>query len=53
MAWRRPLAGSAKDGHEVGPYEARDEGQWRTEIGWPIFHTGQTDNRATSSSGTS
>ena len=38
---------------EVGPYEARDEGQWRTEIGWPIFHTGQTDNRATSSSGTS
>jgi hypothetical protein len=29
------------------------EGQWRTEIGWPIFHTGQAHNGATSRSGTS
>jgi hypothetical protein len=25
----------------VGPHETADEGQWRTEIGWPIFHTGR------------
>lgn len=26
----------------VGPIETNDESQWRTEIGWPIFDTGQT-----------
>jgi len=31
----------------IGPHETTDENQWRTEIGWPIFHTGQAGNRAT------
>ena len=24
----------------IGPNETHDESEWRTEIGWPIFHTG-------------
>ncbi|HVQ51664.1 MAG TPA: GyrI-like domain-containing protein, partial [Mycobacterium sp.] len=23
----------------VGPHDTRDETSWRTEIGWPVFHT--------------
>jgi effector-binding domain-containing protein len=23
----------------VGPHDTRDETAWRTEIGWPVFHT--------------
>jgi effector-binding domain-containing protein len=23
----------------VGPQDTRDETAWRTEIGWPVFHT--------------
>jgi effector-binding domain-containing protein len=26
----------------VGQHETADEAKWRTEIGWPIFHTGAT-----------
>jgi hypothetical protein len=24
----------------VGPHDTSDTSAWRTEIGWPIFHTG-------------
>jgi len=41
------VEGRVREYYLIGPHETRDEGQWRTEIGWPIFHTGQTDNRAT------
>ena len=34
----------------LGPNETPDEGQWRTEIGWPIFATG---DRATGPSASS
>ena len=33
--------GPIREYYVVGPHETRDEEQWRTEIGWPIFDTGQ------------
>ena len=33
--------GPIREYYLVGPHETLDEDQWRTEIGWPIFHTGQ------------
>jgi effector-binding domain-containing protein len=47
------VEGPVREYYLIGPHETRDEGQWRTEIGWPIFHTGQTDNRASRRGGTS
>jgi DNA-binding transcriptional MerR regulator len=41
------VEGPIREYYVVGPHETRDEDQWRTEIGWPIFHTGHIDNRAT------
>ena len=41
------VEGPIREYYVVGPHETRDEDQWRTEIGWPIFHIGQTDNPAT------
>jgi DNA-binding transcriptional MerR regulator len=35
------VEGPIREYYLVGPHETRDEDQWRTEIGWPIFHTGQ------------
>jgi DNA-binding transcriptional MerR regulator len=45
------VEGPVREYYLIGPHETRDEGQWRTEIGWPIFHTGQSDRGATSRSG--
>jgi DNA-binding transcriptional MerR regulator len=36
------VEGPIREYYVVGPHESRDESQWRTEIGWPIFHTGVT-----------
>jgi DNA-binding transcriptional MerR regulator len=38
--------GPIREYYLVGPHETGDEDQWRTEIGWPIFQIGQTDNQA-------
>ncbi len=43
------VEGPIREYYLIGPHETADENQWRTEIGWPIFHTGRTGNRATSS----
>jgi effector-binding domain-containing protein len=42
------VEGPIREYYLIGPHETHDESQWRTEIGWPIFHTGQTDNPAAS-----
>ncbi len=42
------VEGPIREYYLVGPHEASDERQWRTEIGWPIFHTGRPDDRTTS-----
>jgi effector-binding domain-containing protein len=41
------VEGPIREYYVIGPHETADENQWRTEIGWPIFHTGLTSNRAT------
>jgi effector-binding domain-containing protein len=41
------LEGPIREYYVIGPHETNDENQWRTEIGWPIFHTGQPRNRTT------
>jgi DNA-binding transcriptional MerR regulator len=40
------VEGPIREYYVIGPHETTDENQWRTEIGWPIFHTGPTGNRA-------
>jgi DNA-binding transcriptional MerR regulator len=34
------VEGPIREYYVVGPHETADEDRWRTEIGWPIFHTG-------------
>jgi effector-binding domain-containing protein len=34
------VEGPIREYYVVGRHETADENQWRTEIGWPIFHTG-------------
>jgi DNA-binding transcriptional MerR regulator len=41
------VEGPIREYYVIGPHETTDEEQWRTEIGWPIFHTGPTSNGAT------
>ncbi|HUC26044.1 MAG TPA: MerR family transcriptional regulator [Streptosporangiaceae bacterium] len=36
------VEGPIREYYVIGPHETTDEDQWHTEIGWPIFHTGQT-----------
>jgi DNA-binding transcriptional MerR regulator len=36
------IEGPIREYYVIGPSQTRDEDQWRTEIGWPIFHTGRT-----------
>lgn len=36
------VEGPIREYYLIGPHETTDESQWRTEIGWPIFHTGQS-----------
>lgn len=38
------IEGPIREYYIIGPHETRDEERWRTEIGWPIFHTGQPTN---------
>lgn len=40
------VEGPIREYYLVGPHGATDENEWRTEIGWPIFHTGQTGHGA-------
>jgi DNA-binding transcriptional MerR regulator len=35
------VEGPIREYYVIGPHETTDSDQWRTEIGWPIFHTGQ------------
>ncbi len=35
------VEGPIREYYPVGAHETSDEAQWRTEIGWPIFDTGQ------------
>lgn len=35
-----PLPGPIREYYLSGPQDTGDETAWRTEIGWPIFHTG-------------
>jgi effector-binding domain-containing protein len=39
------VEGPIREYYLIGPHETTDENQWRTEIGWPIFHTGQAADR--------
>jgi DNA-binding transcriptional MerR regulator/effector-binding domain-containing protein len=34
-----PIDGPIREYYLVGPGDTRDESQWRTEVGWPIFQT--------------
>ena len=34
------VEGPIREYYVIGPNETHDESRWRTEIGWPIFHTG-------------
>jgi effector-binding domain-containing protein len=34
------VEGPIREYYVIGTHETTDEDQWRTEIGWPIFHTG-------------
>jgi DNA-binding transcriptional MerR regulator len=34
------VEGPLREFYVVGSHDTADETQWRTEIGWPIFHTG-------------
>jgi DNA-binding transcriptional MerR regulator len=36
------VEGPIREYYPVGAHETADEEEWRTEIGWPIFDTGQT-----------
>ncbi|HEY2562688.1 MAG TPA: MerR family transcriptional regulator [Acidimicrobiales bacterium] len=36
------IEGPIREYYLIGPHESSDEDEWRTEIGWPIFHTGQS-----------
>jgi DNA-binding transcriptional MerR regulator len=35
-----PVHGPIREYYHCGPQDTADENAWRTEIGWPIFHTG-------------
>jgi effector-binding domain-containing protein len=35
------VEGPIREYYPIGPHETSEEAQWRTEIGWPIFDTGQ------------
>jgi DNA-binding transcriptional MerR regulator len=35
------VAGSIREYYLVGLHDTADQSEWRTEIGWPIFHTGK------------
>jgi DNA-binding transcriptional MerR regulator/effector-binding domain-containing protein len=39
------VEGPIREYYLIGPHETPDDTQWRTEIGWPIFHTGQAGNQ--------
>lgn len=37
--------GPIREYYLVGPHETSEEAHWRTEIGWPIFDTGQATHQ--------
>jgi effector-binding domain-containing protein len=37
------VVGPIRERYLVSRLDTADESAWRTEIGWPIFHTGPTD----------
>jgi hypothetical protein len=39
------VEGPIREYYPVGPRETSDEARWRTEIGWPIFDTGQAAHK--------
>ncbi len=47
------VEGPVREYYLIGPHETQDATRWHTEIGWPIFHTGQTDYPVTRSGGPS
>jgi effector-binding domain-containing protein len=40
------VEGPIREYYVIGPNETHDETKWRTEIGWPIFHTGRPQSPA-------
>jgi DNA-binding transcriptional MerR regulator len=38
------VEGPIREYYLIGAHETNDESKWQTEIGWPIFHTGQPHN---------
>ena len=42
------VEGPIREYYVIGPHETTDENQWRTEIGWPLFHIGRTDTMVSS-----
>jgi DNA-binding transcriptional MerR regulator len=44
------IEGPIREYYLIGPHETDHQDQWQTEIGWPIFHTGQPNNPATNQS---
>ncbi|SEM63521.1 MerR family transcriptional regulator [Streptacidiphilus jiangxiensis] len=41
--------GPIREYYLVGQRHTSDTSQWRTEVGWPVFHTGVTDGSRTAS----
>jgi len=40
------VAGPVREYYLVGPHDTPDSSRWRTEIGWPVFATGQAAEAA-------
>ena len=38
------IEGPIREYYLIGAHDTDDEDKWQTEIGWPIFHTGQPSN---------
>jgi DNA-binding transcriptional MerR regulator len=38
------IEGPIREYYLIGAHETNDEDEWQTELGWPIFHTGQPNN---------
>jgi DNA-binding transcriptional MerR regulator len=45
------VAGPVREVYLVGPRDTLDPGQWRTEIGWPVFQVAAVNDRASIATG--
>jgi hypothetical protein len=45
------VAGPVREVYLVGPRDTLDPGQWRTEIGWPVFQVAAVNDRASITTG--